>query len=243
MGYLVFTESFNQNSITTLIVSGVVTAVAVFLIVFFSIFNSVRNKRVLSSSPYIKSIREINKKYGFQVLANTYETKTFHLNSKRAFDNFDYYKRRSEFFIDNLYHFQGIVEKIDFNISSYKQYREELVSIPLTNDAELAKMNKMSLKAFNSREKKLANKMIKIPQMNYSLRIQWEYTSPAGRNHYSFYRDNTYEDIKSIVRCPPTRAKNDYIRPKPQPTFPAVTNRKPQAPRRVYTNDDIDDIE
>lgn len=231
----------NTNNLVTIVAFTIIAAV-VFLVVFFAVLNSVKNKRVMESSSYIKKVIETNRNYTFRDISKTYEVTTFHLNSKRAFENFNYIKKIGEFINENYSHFLRIVENIEYNTELLKKYKEELSNIPLTTDSELAKANKMSLKSYNAREKKLANKIIKKPIAAYSFRAYWEYTSPAGRNHYEYHCDFSYSEIKNIVGYRPNVAKNDYVKPVVQKTSPS-TYSKPQTPQKVYTNDDIDDVE
>lgn len=218
-----------------------VAAVVIFLIIFLSVLNKKKNNRVLSASPYIKEIKEINKRFAFQTLTRTSDSKTFYLNSKRAYDNFDFYKRRVEFIKENLSYYQQVIQKINSNVSLFSEYKKELSLVKTTSNESLAKENKMSLKSFRKREINLGNKLIKHPQMTYSLRIKWEYTSPAGRNHYSHYRDCSFNDIENIVQqLTVTRPKTYYSDPQPSNTY-VPPRTKPT--ERVYTNDDIEDVE
>lgn len=232
----------NVNNLVTAIITLVVIALIVFLAVFFAILNAVRNNRVMKSSPHIKKLIEINRNYNFRNISKTNEVTTFHLNSKRAFENFNYLKKIGEFIRENLSHFLRIVENVEYNIELLKKYKEELNAIPLTTDDELAKANKMSLKSYNARERKLAARITKKPTTTYSFRMYWEYTSPAGRNHYEYHCDFSYSEIKNIVGYRPNVTKNDYVKSATQKS-PTTTYNKPQAPQRVYTNDDIDDVE
>ena len=232
----------NTNNLTATIVAFAIIAVVVFLVVFFAVLNAIKNKRVMESSLYIKKAIEINRNYNFRDISKSFETTTYHLNSKRTFENFNYIKKIGEFVRENHSHFLRIVENIEYNTELLKKYKEELNTIPLTSDEELAKANKMSLKSYNAREKKLVSRMIKKPITSYSFRLYWEYTSPAGRNHYEYHCDFSYSEIKNLVGYRPSVVKNDYVRPAVQKT-PSTTYNKPQAPQRVYTNDDIDDVE
>lgn len=232
------TNNFNNN--VALFVFLGVAVIAIFLIIFFSILNKKKNDRVLLASSYIKKIKEINKEYVFQTLTSVSDTKTFHLNSKRAFDNFDFYRRRNEFIKDNIIYYQQVVQKINTNVSLFSDYKTELSMVRTTSDESLAKENKMSLKSFKKREIKLGRKMIKCPQTTYSLRIKWEYTSPAGRNHYSYYRDCSFNDIQSIVQQLTVAKKTYYSEPRTRNTY---TPPRTKPTERVYTNDDIEDIE
>ena len=81
---MILSSTNSSNSGIGLYIFLGVSAVAVFLIIFFSVLNKKKNDRVLLASAYIKDIKEINKKYNFQTLSRTSDTKTFYLNSKRA---------------------------------------------------------------------------------------------------------------------------------------------------------------
>ena len=214
--------------------------VGIFLIVFFSIRNAKRNNRVLATSQYLKQIKEIGKKYEFKRIGVTHETKTFYLSSKRTYDNFDFRKRRIEFVQSNYSHFQNIVSNIKFNMDAFSQYKNELSNLTLTSSEGVAKMNKMSLKSYRKRELKLARKFLKVPQVDYRLRIKWEYTSPAGRNHYSNYRDSSIYEIMEICSAKPTTTKSNF-----EPVYVVDLNQRgsnSNMQERKYTNDDIDDV-
>ena len=238
---MILSLSNSSNSGIGLYIFLGISAVVICLIIFFSVSNKKRNDRVLLSSVYIKEINEINKKYTFQTLSRSSETKIFYLNSKRAFDNFDFYKRKSEFVKENLSYYQKLIQRIDYNVSTFADYKRELSKINTTTDESLAKAYKMSLKSFRKREIKLGNKLVKHPQMSYSLRIKWEYTSPAGRNHYSHYRDCSFSDVKNIVQqfTVVPIPKSNYSEPQSRHTYTPI---RPQPTERVYTNDDIEDV-
>lgn len=239
---MILSSSNSPNSGIDLYIFLGVSAIAIFFIVFFFALNKKKNNRVLLASAYIKEIKDINKKYNFQTLSRMSDTKTFYLNSKRAYDNFDFYKRRGEFVKENLSYYQQVIQKINYNISAFAEYKKELSQIKTTTDESVAKENKMSLKSFRKREIKLGSKLVKHPQMSYSLRIIWEYTSPAGRNHYSNHRDCSFSDIKSLVQQLTITAKQKsyYSDSQPRNTY---TPSRPQPTERVYTNDDIEDVE
>lgn len=239
---MILSSSNSSNNLIGLYIFLVVSAIVIFLIVFFSVLNKKKNSRVLIASAYIKEIKEVNKKYNFQTLSKTSDTKTFYLNSKRAYDNFDFYKRRGELVKENLSYYQQVIQKINYNVSAFSEYKKELSQIKTTTDESLSKANKMSLKSFRKREIKLGSKLVNHPQMSYSLIIRWEYTSPAGRNHYSNYRDCSFSDIKSLVQQIMITAKPKSYYPDSQPRN-TYTPPGPQKTERVYTNDDIEDVE
>ena len=231
-------SSSNDADMTGFLLFLLISGIVIFLIIFFAVRNKKKNERVLANSLYLKNIRELNNKYKFETLSRTSDSKTYYLNSKRSFDTFDYRRKRVEFVRSNLSYYQDLVRKIYFNETAYAEYKREISQVKLTKDESIAKENKMSLASFNNRETKLGNKMIKHPQMSYSLRIRWEYTSPAGRNHYYNYADCSISEIKGMVainppvnNAMPYKHENPYMQQRQQPT------------ERVYTNDDIEDVE
>ena len=90
---------------------------------------------------------------------------------------------------------------------------------------------------------KLGSKELKHPTTGYSIKIRWEYTSPAGRNHYSSFKEFYYVDIRTVV--------NQYTLKNSVSSYPiektSNTNSRPkhqqQPSQRIYTNDDIEDID
>ena len=216
-----------------------VLGLILFLVIFLSILNSVKNKRVMNNSPYIKDLKTINNRYTFKVIAKTSEKKTFHLNSKKAYTNFDMNKAKLSVIKDNYFYYRNLVNDIEFNIENYKKYKKEVESIYLCSDKNLAKENKMSLKSFNKRETKLAKPLYQYPPMTYTLRIAYEYTSPAGRNHYANHFDVPYPIIKAIVDQIPT-GKTNKLEPKEK-----KSNNQPktQENKQEHVDYEIEEVE
>jgi len=212
-----------------------VLAFSLFLIIIFYTINKKFNKRVTDTSEYLKKINEINEQINFKTISSSSETKTFYLNSKRAFDNFDLYKRKTEFIKNNLCYYEQLIDDINFNVATLNEYNKQIKSIPLTNDETIAKENKMSLKSYNKREIKLGDKITKHPCTSYSLRIQWEYRSPAGRNYYYRYWDFSFDEVKSIVLQFRASINSHFYDEQ------KLTNQ--QSSKKIYTNDDIEDID
>ena len=188
----------SSNLIGLYVCLGIFVAVLA-LIIAIAIINSLRNKRVLASSPYIASILELNKKYKFETILDPNEVASIPLNSKKSFDNFNVEKRFDSLISDRLPHFQSRLKEVEHNIEAYSLYKKELASIPLTSDEALAKKCHMPLKSFQERELRLGERFLMHPTTDYSLEMKWHYTSPAGRNYYSNSRSYSYRDVKSAV--------------------------------------------
>ena len=209
-------------------------------IIIVIIINNKRNKRVLNSSPYIQKIKQLNIKYHFKKLNKISDTKKYFLKSKKEFDRFNYYSHASDFVNSSKTYFEQIIESIDYNISLYKEYNSEFLNIPVTNDLNVIKKNKMSLKSYNKREVKLGKDLFKKPQTNYCLYISWEYTSPAGRNHYFDRKEFSHSTIKKMLNIGQSIANVTSSKSNKPSSLPS----KPNTPTntKTYTNDDIDDI-
>ncbi|MCF0112462.1 MAG: hypothetical protein HUJ60_00615 [Bacilli bacterium] len=228
--------------ILAVIIGGAALLVILFLVLFFAIRDRILTKRVEKTSPYLKNIREANAAFAFHVLPRPSETKTYHLKSKRAFDSFDPEKKKTEFVKENIAYYEQVVFSITHNQETLVEYKKALEAVKLCEDASFAKANKMSLRAYRKRETKLGNKLIKVPCTSHTLVIAWEYTSPAGRSHYELKRSYPYRAIAAVV------SSLNKTRPVKETESPKRA-KKPEPPKsmapeqRIYTNDDIEDIE
>lgn len=236
---MIFNLSIDLNALIG-ICSAILIVVVSSIMVTCCLVNKKKNNKVMNASSYIKELKQLNEKYSFQVLSKVNEEETFDLNSKRAYDNFDFYKRTKLFIKENFTYYQDLLEKIDFNISFLAKYKKELSKIKITTDESIAKENKMSLKSFRKREAKLGTKLIKHPTTFYQLTIEWEYTSPAGRNHYSNSRVVSLGEIRKIVKgilLENEKVQNTRSKSCSNYRYPRENSGK------IYTNDDIEDIE
>lgn len=236
---MVISSTNNTNSYIGLYIFLGISILALFLVIFLAVFNKKRNDKVKQLSTYLKEIENINNKYVFYTFSRSMDTKVYHLNSKRSFDNFDYYKREKEYIKENLSYYKKLIEQISFNSSLLIKYKEEISLVKATSDENLIKSSKMSAKSFRKREKKIGDKLIKHPLITYTLRIKWEYTSPAGRNHYSDFFEFLFSDIKSTV-C--QLATDNYTIKYGNYQSQQKRIQKQNESGKVYTNDDIEDV-
>ncbi len=201
---------------------GIFVTVLILISVFAGV-NSSKNKKVLESSPYIASILELNKRYSFKTIATPKETVSISLKSKKSFDSFNPEMRFGSLISERLAYFQSLIEDVDSNVADLAMYKMEFGTIPLTSDEALAKSSRMSLKSFQERELKLGERLLQKPAIDYSLKIKWHYTSPAGKNHYSNYRVYPYKKVKeAVVRLTPasktSMKEKKKAEPKPSPS-------------------------
>lgn len=229
-----------QTNIILIIISVSMALVIVACVLLFKLKKK-RDLIVIKTSPYIANIKEINSRYNFEKIYNSVESRTYHLKTKRQFDNFDYYKKVVEYVKSNLDYYQVLYYKIDFNLLLLPKYKEELAKIHTTGDESLAKANNMSLRTYVKREIKFGRKLIFNPTTTYRLRIYFEYTSPAGRNHYSHYSDANTQDIREIVeKLSSTKKSRNRVTEcqQKQRDYEILT-----AHEKIYTNDDIESVE
>lgn len=238
---IIYTDNYSSGWIFIILLVALLLIIS--LIVALYIFNKKRNDRVMLNSQYLKEINAVNKKYSFEKIDHTSEVKIFYLDTKRKFDYFDSYKFGEKYIRDNFSRYLSIVNKIDHNIKTLTEYRFELKQIKHTTDESIAKSNKMSLKSFVKRETKLA--VFKDPVISFTLKIAWEYTSPAGRNYYSDYRDISYLEIKSIVSPLSLRTKPQETKVDSQSVRNGEINERPIVTKeeKIYTLDDIEEID
>ena len=235
MSSLIFTAGSNDT--LALIIFLVVTAIIITLVILISVHNKKLTNFVKENSDYIKEIDRLNKKYQFGTVSRTNDSHTFHLSSKRQFDTFDYFKKGQQYIISNVSYYAPIVKTIQINRTNQKKYQEELKTVKHTTDEEVALNGKMKLKNFVKRETKIGSKMIKNPIVNYTIDFIWEYTSPAGRNHYSRSCTFNFGSIESTIY--------NYQQSKIAKTTTTTTvpPRSCTPPKKAYSLDDIEDCD
>ena len=163
------------------------------------VWNNATNKKVMEISPYYNSIVKLNKETKFNDIAQPYPVKTFYLKSKRAFDTFNVSKNATTYMKENSSYFQDQIYKVEQNQKLKREYDQAIKSIPHTGDVSIAKQAKIGLESFVKREEKLAQKILLYPCVNYQLTIDYQYTSPAGRNHYERTARYSLKSIKAVV--------------------------------------------
>ena len=141
-------------------------SIGLLIIIILKIRNHLLNKRVTATSPYLKKIKEINKATDFKPISRTHESKTYHLNSKRSYDNFNSHRGLDEFIRDDLRYYQRLVSDLEHNIETLKEYNKQIKAIPLTSDESITKSNRFFLK-YNKKRKKKKKKKKKKSQRKH----------------------------------------------------------------------------
>lgn len=177
---------------------GVLAAIAVTICIIV-VVNRAINEKVKKNSDYYKSVEQLNDETKFFSIDTQLLSKMFYLNSKRAFDNFNISKHAQDYIKSNEIAFEELLKRIDNNKTTQKNYNDKFSRIAHTSDTAIAKKAGISLKKFVKRETKLSDKIKKIGTIDLSLSIRYQYTSPAGRNHYESGRKFSLNDIKQIL--------------------------------------------
>lgn len=219
-----------------LIIVGII--ILIILIYTFSVVrNKQINKRVIKHSEYIKGLSQINDKY--KPLFHNHvssNTMTIRLNSKRQFDKFNYNKYGCSYILQNSTVYAKVIEKLESNRKLLAEYRDEIKLLKYTNDPMVAKLCRIKLNDLIKREIKLSSKFILHPVTNYSLIIEWQYISPAGRNFYSDSRIFDLDFIKQLLFNQEESLHNEYY----SPNF--KSNKSGKNNGETYSLDDIDDV-
>lgn len=237
-----------SGGIATGIVFGSIALIIILIIILVKI-DKAKTDRVRKTSPYFRKILELNNKTSFKTISGSFTRVSNTLSTKRQFDNFNYIKKCDEYIADYLEQFIHIVDGIEYNKKAYKEYSEAFRALKHTDSVELAKQNKMSLASFVKRETKLATAEYIKPVMDYTVTVLASYTSPKGRNSYSWSNSFDYNYIKQTVTLyrpkPVTLSKNENESNKTK-TIVNKNNtnyRSTRSPRISKPINSIDDLE
>lgn len=231
------TNTNNNSSTIALVIFLVVIGAVLILVIVLAIYNGVQNKKVEQSSPFLNKLKEINSRYNFSTISPKQDRKVFHLNSKRQFDNFDYVRKCDAYVKEYSYKYSPMVEKAERNKRLLVTYKEEIKQAKQLTTRDIVAATNMKYESFIKREDKLASKMYKNPDVLFSIYFEWEYTSPAGRNHYSYHCTYGYDSVKRLVVVPTRDVYKDIFKPKTTPT------PKPRSETKAATLDDIEDLD
>ena len=232
-----FLANTNNNSTIALIIFLAIIGAVLILVIALAIYNGVQNKKVEQSSPFLKKLKEINSKYSFSTISPKQDRKVFHLNTKRQFDNFDYGRKCDAFIKEYSYKYSPMVEKAERNKRLLSSYKEEIKQAKQLTTRESVAATNIKYESYIKRENKIASRMYKNPDTLFSIYFEWEYTSPAGRNHYSCHCTYSYDSIKRLVAIPVRDVYKEAYKPRVAP------QSKPRVEPQTVTLDDIEDLD
>lgn len=244
----------NESSKNAAII--IVFSSLVFLVIFITVIamiESSKNRKVRENSPYYLKIKSISENTHFRVVNMLYASDSNSVNSKRKFDTFNYSRRCTNYILNNKSTFINIVSSVEYNKKTLADYKKNIKSVPHTNDEELAKKIKLSLKSIRRRETKLVKEVIKVPVVDYQIKIKASYTSPKGRNSYAKTMVFSFGFIKEVVesisfsdRITPTDLHKtpNFTQPKEKvPSTPKQDNRPTNSPKPSKVIRSIEDLE
>lgn len=176
-----------------------VTIAVVGTICLAVLINHIIKENVKKYSKYYQAVIKLNEETAFLTIWSQIMDKTVYLNSKKAFDNFNASKYAQEYVNANKTAISELIEKVNKNRATQKRYNEKFEKIEHTMDPKIAKKARIGVVSFVKKETELANSIRKTGCTELSLTIKYQYTSPAGRNHYEAKRTYSYNDILRML--------------------------------------------
>ena len=181
-------------------VNTLIIIVVLCIIIFVGTTYHIYVQRISVHSHSIKKLHEINQKNFFynDIKIKYVFVKT--CESKRSLDRFDYSAYLMQIIYEQLYNFELLIKRIEFNATRYKNYIVEFSSIlsnPTHEDAIKAKVPLF----FYKKIEPILHQRLKItaPIQKTFVSIYAEYTSPRGRNRYAGNRIFNLFDIKRYI--------------------------------------------
>lgn len=172
---------------------------SVIIVVIIEICNSVRQKKFVKKySNKFKEISNINTKYEFDFIDSPTLKFNYDLKSKKQFDNFSNYHNMTKIMSENKNDIDVFINVFLNNQTLYKKYLDDIRNIDSTSFNELPKVKYIDNRKFNLIEEKLCKKITKAVSDDFLIIIEWQYTSPAGRNHYEDDLAFNYRNLKDL---------------------------------------------
>ena len=184
-----------------LIVVGVIAAIIVASVLIYKHAQKIKafqRQFVKENSARLAKLREINSRYKFYNPKQRELVYEIFLNSKKAFDNFDYTSAIRSTFFDKRLQIKSLMDKVTKDRNLLAKYKAEIKKLPVTDFESLPKVKHMSKDLFCTLEKEFVNKEYLSVETKVSVSIVWSYESPAGRNYYENHRTFNYDKIVEI---------------------------------------------
>lgn len=176
-------------------------AITVFLLIVKVVGRIIRKiiekkaiETVINTSLRYKDILEINNKYNFHKLRNTYTIIKIH-NSKAQFDRFDYSAFFEEDIEGKMDFYELLIDKSEENALWIKQYHKELENISPFGDENVVKGKWVPYFIYRKVEKEIVSDIILRPVYRPKVLCRSMYTSPKGRNSYHDTRKFNYLEL------------------------------------------------
>lgn len=184
-----------------LIVVGVIVAIIVASVLIYKHrqkVKAIQRQFVRENSLTLAKLAELNSTYKFNNPKRRDLVYKIFLNSKKAFDNFDYAGAIQSTFFDKRLQIKSLMDKVTKDRILFAKYKNEIKKLPLTDFDNLPKNKYVTKQLFYSLEKEFLSKECLIIDTKASVSIYWSYESPAGRNYYEDHRTFNYDKIVQI---------------------------------------------
>ncbi len=180
-----------------LIIAWSILGVGLLAAAVFILIKTTANKRrehVQSTSKKISDIELLNGSYSFY----SFNPISFscECNSKYEYDRTDLREFLKRCMEEDLDHFRTLLQKTKENDSLYSFYKFEYNDIINTTSPEEQRLYD-KYRYYESMEFSFCEDLKCRPQCSLAIRVQKEYTSPKGKNHYHMVYDFNHNEIKT----------------------------------------------
>lgn len=208
------------------------------------IYNTLNDNIIKKHTPFVKQHSEMYK--NIQKLNNTYsfdrkicKVHKYHeyLNSKRAFDVFNFDKWIIETLDSNATHFNSFKTIYESNYNSYNTYKKEYLALKKFKTIAELENCEVPYEIFNIIEKKIFNNSIQESITAPCIHLDISYTSPTGRNHYETDCTYTYNQIIGIIQ---DKEKREQLKREETERIKKVIEQKKEKERRLKELDKLE---
>ncbi len=190
----------NSNQLLALVISVIIAAVLPIVLV---VYEKKVNDKVISTSPKIKALMELNQKVKFHQVQSYFEI-VKHYDNKSNFNKIQPAFLMTADIRANINFFSNYVNQIKENREINKKYYNEIENIISSMSFVDYDAIKMSERSYNKREKALFSKRIITPVLGCTFNVYMYYSSPKGRVNLeksdSFEFDELITCLESVSR-------------------------------------------
>lgn len=170
-----------------LIVLSIIVAIVIFVVIISAYTKYVEECKENYVKKYSKQLEEVKR------LNNIYHYRRFSikriidytkLDSKRAFDTFDYKMAIKRAFFNKKAEIKNAIDQVTKEKAEIEEYYKKIKSIPPTCYENLPKDKHMTEAFFRTFEESLVSKEIQRLKTGLTVIVRWSYTSPQGRRSY-----------------------------------------------------------
>ena len=170
------------------------------------IYSQMNESRISENKPYVKchsklyeNITNLNSRYSFDRKICKQHYYSEELNSKRQFDNFDYNKWLMQQIDKNSQFYSSLENVYNVNLANYEKYSEEYALLKnFTEEIEVEDLD-LDFETFNIIEKRLYSEEKQKVVMPPSVKVDYSYISPSGRNYYNSSYVFKYDELLKLI--------------------------------------------